>query len=153
MTNYFLLCYLYSDMVGLMSQDNQRDLSINQGATSFVYLPVHAWYYCKMDLWSKSLDWNKKDSQSGFARGIILARGFMCQPEALWQAPTHLLFLQGDLESISADHAWLWYCNFDWNMTVYPALHVRNGIIHFSAMSWLKFTSTNRAYLPSMPYI
>ena len=48
----------------------------------------------------------------------------------------------------SVDRAWIQYCNRDCNTAAYPASHVQNIV---SAVIWLKFASTARDSLPSMP--
>ena len=81
---------------------------------------------------------------------IIMAYNLLCQPEARWQAPVRLSVLQGTGELISMDHSWIWPRKSDhnWDPIVNTASHMRNGLIHFSAMSGLKFSSTTRASLP-----
>ena len=67
----------------------------------------------------------------GFTRKFLLARDLMYQLDSQFRVPVRLPVPQGTGESISADHTWVKYRNSNWDLTVYPDLHVQTGFIHY----------------------
>ena len=82
---------------------------------------------------------------------IILARHLLHQAEARYQVPVCLLILQGTGEVSSEIHAVMWTCDCDCELDIYPTMYVWNRFLAFSAMSQLKFASTTKSFLPSIP--
>ena len=62
---------------------------------------------------------------------IMSVRDLMCQPRARCRVPVRLPVPQVTGEPRSADHTWVQYRNRNYNLTIYPTLHVRNWFIHF----------------------
>ena len=67
----------------------------------------------------------------GFAHKNIMVCDLMFQPRAQFQVPVRLLVPQGTGYLSSADHAWVWPSDRNYDSTFNKALHVQNGFIHF----------------------
>ena len=67
----------------------------------------------------------------GFAHGIILSSGLICQHKAQFWVQVWLLSLQGTDESRSTDNTWVWPRNCNCDTNVNSNLQVQNGFIHF----------------------
>ena len=85
-----------------------------------------------------------------FVCKIILPHNLMYQSEAQRRVPVLPLVMQGDGKLSSVDHVWEQYCDRNWDLTVIQPRTYKMSSSIFAAMSWLKFASTARSYLPSM---
>ena len=62
---------------------------------------------------------------------IILARNLLRQSQTQTRFLVQFSVLQGTGDTSSTDHTGVQYHNRDCDPTVNPALHVRNGFLHF----------------------
>ena len=83
-----------------------------------------------------------------FVHRIIMTHDLICQPEAWFWVPVHILAPRGTRELSSMDHVWVWYSNRDWNVTVNPASHMQNGFIHFRCHELTQICEYDQGFPP-----